>query len=148
MIKSIEEEFDYTFKSEQQKAIINLKHTSNWLSNIHHNYMIQYNLSMAQFNILRILRGAKDFISVTTIKERMIEKSPNTTRLMDKLMEKELIHREKCKNDKRVVFAKISKEGLELLAKIDLTFNDFFQAYNLSDQEAKELNALLDKMRS
>lgn len=148
MMKTIEEEFNYTFKSEHQKAIINLKYTSNWLSNIHNNYMAQFNLSMAQFNILRILRGAKDFISVTTIKDKMIEKSPNTTRLMDKLEDKNLILREKCKDDRRIIYAKISKEGLELLSKIDVTFDDFFLSSNLSDKEAKELNTLLDKMRS
>src|SRR5690554_5170676 len=108
MMKTIEEEFNYTFKSEHQKAIINLKYTNNWLSNIHNNYMAQFNLSMAQFNILRILKGAKDFISVTTIKDKMIEKSPNTTRLMDKLEDKNLILREKCKDDRRIIYAKIS----------------------------------------
>lgn len=148
-MKTIDEEILSKFKSEQHRALVNLKFTSNWMSNMQNNFMMQYDLSMAQFNILRILRGAKDFISVNAVKERMIEKSPNTTRLMDKLLDKKLIERERCKNDRRVVYVKISVDGLELLAKIDECFHDnFFFAKELTDEEAKQLSYLLDKLRS
>lgn len=148
-MRTIDDEIKSRFKSEQHRALINLKFTANWLSNLQNNYMTEYDLSMAQFNILRILRGAKEFISVNTVKERMIEKSPNTTRLMDKLLEKELIERIRCEADRRVVYVKISEGGLGLLAKIDETFEDsFFSAKCLSNEEAKQLNYLLDKLRS
>jgi len=90
-----------TFQSSQQKAIVNIRFTSNYLGNIQNQFMANFDLTMPQFNILRILRGAKSAISVNMVKERMLEKSPNTTRLMDKLIEKGLISRIRCKEDKR-----------------------------------------------
>jgi DNA-binding MarR family transcriptional regulator len=104
---------------------------------------------MAQFNILRILRGAKDFININTVKDRMVEKSPNSTRLMDKLLEKQLIERKRCEIDRRVVYVKISELGLKLLAKIDESFDDnLLFANKLNNQETILLNQLLDKVRS
>ncbi|HRO76873.1 MAG TPA: MarR family transcriptional regulator [Crocinitomicaceae bacterium] len=149
MTKTIEETLNCTFKSEHQKAIINLRYTTNWLANLQHNYMSKFDLSVAQFNILRILRGAKGFISVNTVKERMIEKSPNTTRLMDKLFDKKLIERVRCESDRRIVYVKISEGGLNLLATIDSTFEDsFLVAHNLTEEDAATLNTILDKLRN
>jgi DNA-binding MarR family transcriptional regulator len=144
----IEDEIQTRFKTPQQKAIINIRYTSNFLGNIQNSLMDQYGLSMAQFNILRILRGAKSAINVQTVKERMIEKSPNTTRLMDKLIEKELIERTRCTNDRRVVYVEISKGGLALLKEIDDN-SDILNMIQvgLSDQESQQLSDLLDKVR-
>lgn len=148
-MKTIDEELDSVFRNKRQKAVINLKYTANWISNLHNDYMKDYDLSMAQFNILRILRGGKDYLNIHTVKDRMIEKSPNTTRLMDKLLEKGLIKRKRCKDDRRVVFVKISDKGLDLLSKIDETFtHQFFNAEHLTEEEAEQLSHLLDKMRS
>ena len=109
--------------------------------------MDQYGLTMPQFNILRILRGAKTPLNVNTIKERMIEKSPNTTRLMDKLIDKTLIERVRCEEDRRVVYVEINKRGLELLDKIDLHFEQQMNfAHHLSEEESDQLNDLLDKL--
>lgn len=136
------------FKSAQQKAIVNLRYTSNFIGNCHNNYMAQFDLSMAQFNILRILRGAKKPIAVNSVKERMVERSPNTTRLMDKLIEKELMERIRCESDRRVVYVSITEKGLELLSKIDIDIEETsIFARNLSDKEAEELSLLLDKLR-
>ncbi len=144
----IEDEIQTRFKTPQQKAIINIRYTSNFLGNIQNSLMDQYGLSMAQFNILRILRGAKSAINVQTVKERMIEKSPNTTRLMDKLIEKELIERTRCTKDRRVVYVEISKEGLAVLKAIDDN-SDILNMIQvgLSDQESQQLSDLLDKVR-
>ena len=110
--------------------------------------MSEFGLSMAQFNILRILRGAKETISVNTVKNRMLEKSPNTTRLMDKLIEKGFITRVRCEEDRRVVYVRISDTGLELLARIDVALaDDDLTTCNLSDKEANLLSDLLDKVR-
>jgi DNA-binding MarR family transcriptional regulator len=145
----IEDEIQTRFKTPQQKAIINIRYTSNFLGNIQNSLMDQYGLSMAQFNILRILRGAKSAINVQTVKERMIEKSPNTTRLMDKLIEKELIERTRCTNDRRVVYVEISKGGLALLKEIDDN-SDILNMIQvgLSDLESQQLSDLLDKVRN
>ena len=129
---------------------IQSRYTSNFLSTIQNSFMANYGLSMAQFNILRILRGAGDSLAVNTVKERMIEKSPNTTRLMDKLIAKGLITRERCSDDRRVVYIKISKQGLALLADIDVAYekdNSNFLKVDLTDEEANTLNDLLDKLR-
>jgi DNA-binding MarR family transcriptional regulator len=145
----IEDEIQTRFKTPQQKAIINIRYTSNFLGNIQNSLMDQYGLSMAQFNILRILRGAKSAINVQTVKERMIEKSPNTTRLMDKLIEKELIERTRCTKDRRVVYVEISKGGLALLKAIDDN-SDILNMIQvgLSDEESTILSDLLDKVRN
>jgi MarR family 2-MHQ and catechol resistance regulon transcriptional repressor len=145
----IEDEIQTRFKTPQQKAIINIRYTSNFLGNIQNSLMDQYGLSMAQFNILRILRGAKSAINVQTVKERMIEKSPNTTRLMDKLIEKELIERTRCTKDRRVVYVEISKHGLAILKAIDDN-SDILNMIQvgLSDDESTVLSDLLDKVRN
>jgi MarR family transcriptional regulator, 2-MHQ and catechol-resistance regulon repressor len=145
----IEDEIQTRFKTPQQKAIINIRYTSNFLGNIQNSLMDQYGLSMAQFNILRILRGAKSAINVQTVKERMIEKSPNTTRLMDKLIEKELIERTRCNKDRRVVYVEISKDGLAILKAIDDN-SDILNLIQvgLSDEESTILSDLLDKVRN
>ncbi len=144
----IEDAIQAKFQSPQHKAVVNLRFTANFLSNIQNNFMAQFHLTMPQFNILRILRGAKDAINVNTVKERMLEKSPNTTRLMDKLIEKELIDRVRCNEDRRVVYVKISEKGLALLAEIDEQFkeNSIIQL-NISEEDAQHLSELLDKVR-
>lgn len=144
----IEEIIQTKFQTPQHKAVVNIRYTSNYLGNIQNGFMAEFELTMPQFNILRILRGAKSAISVNTIKDRMVEKSPNTTRLMDKLIEKGLIERVRCNEDRRVVYVEITKQGLNLLADIDKKFNtNSFTQLNLTDQEADELSRLLDKVR-
>lgn len=137
------------FSSANMKAVINVKYTSNFLSMKSNKFMQKFDLTMPQFNILRILRGSGESMAVNTIKERMVEKSPNTTRLMDKLIDKGLITRERCENDRRVVYVKISKKGLDLLSKIDIAINKSsdFTPENLTEEEANLLSDLLDKMR-
>ncbi len=110
--------------------------------------MAKYDISMPQFNILRILRGAKEALNVHTVKDRMIEKSPNTTRLMDKLIDKGFIDRIRCEDDRRVVFVNISERGLDLLSKIDNDpeMNSIFPQ-GLSEDEANLLSDLLDRLR-
>ncbi len=137
------------FQSPQQKAIINLRITSNEIGSRQTKYMSQFGISMAQFNILRILRGAKEALTVNTIKQRMIEKSPNTTRLLDKLLEKKLIDKIPCDSDRRQTYIEINSEGLKLLSKIgDGTSKFSLIASELTDNEAETLSELLDKMRN
>lgn len=144
----ISEVIQSKFKNSKHKAIVNLRYTSNFIGNIQNSYMASFDLSMAQFNILRILRGAKGVISVNTVKDRMIEKSPNTTRLMDKLIEKGLIERFRCESDRRVVYVSIAEKGLELLSEIDKDFDSKLDyTGNLSEEESELLSNLLDKLR-
>ena len=142
----IAKDINSTFPNEHVKALINIKYTANWLDNLGNEFMKPYKISIQQYNILRILRGAGKAVTVKTVKERMIEKSPNSTRLMDKLCDKELIIRSRCDNDRRVVYVEISDKGLNVLAKIDIHKLDS-NMKNISEAEAKTLNTILDKLR-
>ena len=135
-------EIQSSFSSEGQKAILNIKFTANFLNHLGNGYLRKFNISLPQYNILRILRGAKTAITVNSIKDRMVEKSPNTTRLMDK----ELVVRSRCKEDRRVVFVEITLKGLEVLNEINM---DYFNEYTdrLSQDELIHLNMLLNKIR-
>lgn len=139
-------EINSTFPNERIKALLNIKYTANFLDNIGNAQLKPFSISEQQYNILRILRGANKSITVKTVKDRMVQKSPNSTRLMDKLCDKGLIERERCENDRRVVYVKINKKGLALLKKIKM--DDFENVLNnISDKDAKTLNELLDKLR-
>ncbi len=139
-------EINSTFPNQRVKALLNIKYTASWLDQIGTELLKPHNISEQQYNILRILRGAAKQITVTEVKERMIQKSPNTTRLMDKLCDKKLIDRNRCESDRRVVFVKITKKGLDLLERINLSdFHGYME--RLTDEEAKLLNDLLDKLR-
>lgn len=147
----IEEAIQSKIDNAHVRAVVNIRYTSNWMSTIQNKFMSQFSLTMPQFNILRILRGAKEAITVNTVKQRMVEKSPNTTRLMDKLIDKGLIERERCSDDRRVVYVKISEEGLKLLSTIDKALQEsgkeILVMENLTEEEACQLSDLLDKLR-
>lgn len=146
----IDDAIQSKFQSSGQRAMVNVRYTSNFFAATQNQFMSKYGLSMPQYNILRILRGAKKSISVNSVKDRMVEKSPNTTRLMDKLFDKGLIERERCTDDRRIVFVQISKQGLDLLSEIDLAFSSHesnMMPTTLTDAEADMLSDLLDKLR-
>ncbi len=139
-------EINSKFPNEKVKALLNIKYTASWLDQIGNEILKPYKISEQQYNILRILRGAEKAITVNEVKDRMIQKSPNATRLMDKLYDKQLIERTRCENDRRVVYIKIKKKGDELLEKINIKeYDDVLKV--LTEQEAKTLNTLLDKIR-
>lgn len=142
----ISKDINSTFISNKVKALINIKYTANWLNSRENDFFKPYLISPQQYNILRILRGAKDEIKVQIVKDRMIERAPNATRLMDKLCDKKLIERARCEHDRRVVYVKITKFGLELLSQID-TDNNLSFLENITEEEAVVLSNLLDKIR-
>lgn len=143
----ISKDIKSTFKSNRLKAFINLKYTANWLSSMENEYFKPFGISPQQYNILRILRGAGQKMKVQIVKERMVERAPNATRLMDKLREKDLISRKRCEEDRRVVYVEITKDGLQLLTDIDNAPERLNLVDNLSDEEAVQLSNLLDKIR-
>jgi DNA-binding MarR family transcriptional regulator len=142
----ISKDVNAKFKDNRFKAFVNIMYTANWLSNKQVLFFKPFDVSPQQHNILRILRGSGKPLKVQTVKERMVERAPNVTRLMDKLISKALIERESCKEDRRVVHINITKKGLELLKEIDVVFNsDILE--QLTQEEAKQLSDLLDKIR-
>ncbi len=134
------------FQSPKQKAVINILYTANWVHSKQIMFFKQFGISPQQFNVLRILRGAKAPLKVQTIKKRMIERAPNVTRLMDKLFSKGLIDRISCKHDRRVVHIVITAKGLHLLKVISRNMKED-TLENLDDEEALILSNLLDKIR-
>ena len=134
------------FESNRVKALLNIIYTANWISSCQNEFFKPFGISPQQYNILRILRGANEPLKVQTIKDRMLERSPNATRLMDKLCAKEYIERLPSEYDRRVVKIIITGEGLELLNSIPKHLNrDLLK--NLTEEEAEQLSNLLDKMR-
>ena len=142
----IAKDINSSFPNERIKALINIKYTANWLDTIGNEFMKPFNISIQQYNILRILRGAGKAVTVKMVKDRMIQKSPNSTRLMDKLCDKGFIERTRCENDRRVVYVKISDVGMKVINEIDM--EEFDNTMNsISEDEAKILNRILDKIR-
>ena len=147
-MSSFSEAINSSFKDNRVKAMLNILYTANWISSHQNEFFKQFGLSPQQYNILRILRGAKAPIKVQTIKERMVERAPNLTRLTDKLCDKNLIERIPFEGDRRVVLIGITKQGLELLEKIDPQSPQLNLLKNLNEEEANQLSDLLDKMRN
>jgi DNA-binding MarR family transcriptional regulator len=136
------------FRNEYQKAGINLIYTFNWVTEQTKNLFEKHGLTAQQFNILRILRGAGQPLSTLQIRQRMLDKMSDTSRIVDRLIIKGLVKKNISKIDKRLVDVSITEKGKKLLAKLD-GHQDEIDAVlsNLSDSEAKTLNKLLDKIR-
>ena len=111
----ISKDINSKFSNYKVKALINILYTANWISSYQNEYFKPFGISPQQFNILRILKGANEPLKVQVIKERMIERSPNATRLMDKLCAKQLIERISSPEDRRVVKIDITSKGKQLL---------------------------------
>ncbi len=142
----ISKDINSKFKDEKVKALINILYTANWITSFQNDFFKPFGISPQQFNILKILNGAQMPLKVQTIKDRMIERSPNATRLMDKLCDKQFIKRIPCPEDRRVVKIEITLQGRELLTSISDNFNDDL-VKNITQIEAQQLSDLLDKMR-
>ncbi len=137
------------FYNEYEKLIVNVLFTGNWMNLVNSKNLKPYGLTLPQYNVLRILRGQYPKpATVNLLIERMLDKSSNASRIVDKLLEKNLVTRKICKNDRRSVDILITEKGLELLRKIDLLQPKWRKEFEtLSEVEAKNLNYLLDKLR-
>ena len=143
--KDIKQQF---FRNEHQKAIINLIYTHNWMNEKFKIVLDKFDLTQQQFNILRILRGAGTPLSTLQIRDRMLDKMSDTSRIVDRLVLKDLVKKTICKKDKRLVDVVITESGLELLKKMDLLDAEMDGIFlGLTEEEAKKLNDLLDKIR-
>ncbi len=138
------------FYNEFQKASINILFTGSWLYNLNASYLKKFGITPEQFNVLRILRGsAPKPMMLADITARMIDKNSNCTRLVEKLRQKGFVNREICENNRRQVDISITEKGLQVLKRIDADVPEWTRAMEkISKAEAKELNRLLDKLRS
>lgn len=138
------------FRNEHQKSAINLIYTFNWMNEKIDEIFEQFDITQQQFNILRILRGAGGGpLSTLQIRQRMLDKMSDTSRIVDRLIKKGFVKKNICKSDRRLVDVIITEKGKKLLDKIDGT-NDAMDAVlkNLTQADAKNLNLLLDKLRN
>jgi len=147
---TIDEEIQQTnWASFRQKAMVNTMFTSRVLEETSAAVLKEHDLTLPQFNILRILRGQKgNPATVKLLTERMLDKSSNASRLVDKLLEKNLVQRVSCPNDRRAVEVTITPAGLEILAQIDPKYKTWDAADpSFTEEDAKALSDLLDRLR-
>ncbi len=136
--------------SDAKKVILNILYTQNVVNDNFSELLKPYDLSGEQYNVLRILRGQKGCpANMCIIQERMLAKSSNTTRLIDKLLVKELVTREVCPDNRRKMEVLITQKGLDILAELDpkVEQHEHQFADNLNAEELIQLNFLLEKYR-
>ena len=137
------------FRNEFQKMGINLLFTANWLNERIGRVLIKEDITQQQYNILRILRGSEVPLSTLQIRERMLDKMSDTSRIVDRLIVKGLVQKTACKADKRFVDITLTEKGLLLVQKLDV-FNEQIDEIlkGITESEASTLNQILDKLRS
>lgn len=137
------------FENEHHKMAVNILFTGGWLHNLNSLRFKPFDVTPEQYNVLRILRGSHPKqLMLAEITSRMIDKSSNATRLVEKLRQKGLVKREICETNRRQVDIFITEKGLTLLSKIDKTADEWMKVLKtVTRQEAQELNRILDKLR-
>jgi DNA-binding MarR family transcriptional regulator len=148
----LEDEIKQTkpFKDEFQKLMLNINFTSSYLNALLSEKLKPFGISPHQYNVLRILKGRfPESYCNQEITKRMIDKSSNATRIVDKLLEKKLVSRTEDKVDRRLVNIKITAQGLKLIEVINLNSEGYHAALvKLGEEKARQMNAWLDELRS
>ncbi len=137
------------FRTEYQKSIINLIYTFNWVNEKINKRFEPFDITQQQFNILRILRGAGQPLSTLQIRQRMLDKMSDTSRIVDRLVKKGLVKKSICREDRRLVDVLLTDKGKKLLLSMDGMNEELDSIFKyLSEGEARQLNTLLDKIRT
>jgi len=138
----------FTFKSAKQKAMINLMFSYGWVMERIKDFLSKEDITHQQYNILRILRGSHQPLSTLQIRERMLDKMSDTSRIVDRLISKELVKKTTCPKDKRLVDVVITEKGQKLLKKLDAEADHIQDIMSgLSEEDAEALSKLLDQLR-
>ena len=137
------------FRNEAHKLGVNIIFTFNWMNSFHADFLKPHKITSQQFNVMRILRGQHpNPASVKLIRERMLDKMSDASRIVEKLRVKGFVERKISTDDRRVCEVVITEKGMNLLHKIDLENDSVDQRFSsLSQAEQKQLNLLLDKLR-
>ncbi|MCB0584182.1 MAG: MarR family transcriptional regulator [Phaeodactylibacter sp.] len=146
----IEEAIQQTkpFRNAWHRATVNILYTNNWVQEKIKGELKPYGITMQQYNVLRVLRGAGKPISTSVIRDRLLDKMADTSRMVERLYQKGLVLRNSCRHDKRLVDVSISSEGeklLDSLKRINPGMDEILR--NLTEEEAEVLSELLDKAR-
>jgi DNA-binding MarR family transcriptional regulator len=138
------------FESEYQRLMCNIMYTNGWVVGLQQRFFKDYDLTLQQYNILRILPGQKGKpLPLNSITDRMIDRMSNTSRIVDRLEKKALVTRKTCPKDRRQVDVLITDEGLKKLNDIDHDTSAMENGMNhLSVEKARKLNDLLDELRN
>lgn len=138
-----------SFRSEDQKAIVNIIFTYHWVTEKLKNILSVEGITMQQYNILRILRGSDPTpLSTLSIRERMMDKMSDTSRIVERMLRNGLVGKRICSNDKRLVDINLTEEGKKMLLRLDERIDEMDEiTANLNPEELKSLNYLLDKVR-
>jgi len=134
-----------------KKVILNILHTQNVISDSFNEILKSYDISSEQYNVLRILRGQKgNPANMSAIQQRMLARTSNTTRLVDKLLLKDFVTREVCPENRRKIEVLITQQGLDVLKELDpkVIAHEYSFSDNLTLDEINQLNHLLDKYRN
>ncbi|MCP9754290.1 MarR family transcriptional regulator [Lacihabitans sp. CCS-44] len=149
---SLEQEIKQTkpFKSNYEKTLVNIFYTNNWIHFKQNKYLKPFDISIQQYNVLRILNGQKDQpITINEIIDRMIDKMSNASRLVDKLFAKGYVSRDQKVGNRRACDVKITPKGTEFLGDVTKAIKGIENDMNsLTEAEFDELNRLLDKLRN
>lgn len=147
----IQEDIKQTkFRSEYQKALVNIIYTSSWIAEKLRRFLEPHGLTHQQYNVLRILRGSyPNPLSTIEIRSRMLDKMSDVSRIVDRLVAKGLVEKRVSRKDKRLVDIIISQKGKALMSEMDKYLDDMDKiAVNITETEARNLNRILDKMRA
>jgi DNA-binding MarR family transcriptional regulator len=137
------------FRNNQNKAMVNIMFTHAWMIDHIKSFVKAENITPQQYNILRILRGAGEPLSTLQLRERMLDKMSDTSRIVERMVAKGLVQKAISEKDKRMVDVVITPPGSELLQKLDQRNEELDGVVNhLSDNELETLNNLLDKLRN
>ena len=139
----------YHFSSEHLKLLINLQYTHNWAISKIKDFLSQFDLTVQQFNVLRIIRGQRpNPTTINLLRERMLDKMSDASRVVERLRQKGLIQRQKSEVDRRSVEVKITDKGLRVLERVDseYAFLDNLLS-NISAEQARYMNEYLDQIR-
>ncbi|WP_264563732.1 MarR family winged helix-turn-helix transcriptional regulator [Flavobacterium sp. N3904] len=139
---------DYT---KSTRVVLNLMYTQNVIADSFNEIIKSYDISGEQYNVLRILRGQKGHpANMCIIQERMLARTSNTTRLVDKLLLKDFVTRNVCPENRRKIEVLITQKGLDLLTELDPKVKEHEEQFakNLSEEELVQLNTLLEKYRT
>lgn len=136
------------FRNAHQRAMVNIIYTCNWMTDQIKQFLKPSGITMQQYNVLRVLRGAGKPLTTSIIRERLLDKMSDTSRMVDRLFQKGLVERSICPSDKRLVDVKLSEKGSQLLENLE-QYNTLLDKIigGLSEREAQQLSDLLDKAR-
>lgn len=150
-MKSINQSIKQThFKSEHEKALVNVLYTAGWIHVQQLQFLKPYGISLQQYNVLRILKGKyPESICIGDIQDRMLDKMSNASRLVEKLVQKGLAQRIAAADDRRRMDVSITEKGIALIKSMNPQhMKNISEFMGVTEKESETLNELLDKLRT